>query len=155
MAYSHFYEPAPRKGHTLVECKGQIFLVGGRDYDAQPIPLSLIDTFDPTTYRWQQCHTSGDIPEEVCNTASATVGNFLYLFGGRLGEQRIGTMCALDLKSLKWSSVNQKNGPSSRSSARMVAYGMDKLLLYGGTDAWGQDFSDLHIFSITDGECMV
>ena len=152
MASSHFYEPAPRTGHAFVDYKGRTYLVGGLDYNSQPISLYLIDIFDPTTFEWQKCNTSGDIPEEVSYAAYATVGSILYLFGGCLRESIMGTMSMLDLESLKWSFVKQKKGPSPRTSARMVADGVDKLLLYGGTDVWDQTLSDLHIFSIKDGE---
>ena len=152
MASFQFYEPAPRTGHALVEYKGRTYLVGGQYYNSQPISPSSIDIFDPTTFKWQQCNTSGDIPEEVSYTAHATVGNFLYFFGGRLGEQRIGIMRVLNLESLKWSSVEPRNIPSPRSSAKMVADGVDKLLLYGGIDNRNQRLSDLHMFSIKDGE---
>ena len=155
MASSHFYEPASRRGHAFVEYKGKTYLLGGwggQDSHYKSISLSSVDIFDPTTFKWQQCNTSGDIPEEVSYTAYATVENFLYLFGGFLRHQVIGAMHVLDLESLKWLSVKQKNAPLPRAFAEMVADGMDKLLLYGGTNARDQDFSDLHVFFIKDGE---
>lgn len=147
-----YYEPASRKGHALVEYMGKAYLVGGKTFNDQAISLSSIDVFEPTSFKWQQCSTSGDIPEEVSHAAHATVGNFLYLFGGYLGVQRSGAMRLLNLESLRWSPVHQKNILSPRSSARMVADGVDKLILYGGTNARDQYFSDLHIFSIKNGE---
>ena len=150
----HYNEPAPRTGHAFVEYKDSIYLVGGRYCDSQPISPSSIDIFDPTTFKWQQCNTIGDVAEEVSYTAYATVGNLLYLFGGYLGKEIIETMRVLDLESLKWSSVKQNNVPSPRYSAKMVIDGVDNLFLYGGIGGIHQTFSDLYIFSIRDGECV-
>lgn len=146
------HEPMPRLGHVLVEYEGCSYLVGGLDNNDQPISLSEVDIFDPTTLKWQCHNATGDIPKEISYAAYVTTKNFLYIFGGYSKKQRINALVMLDLKSLQWSFIYQRNAPSARSSAKMVADG-ERLLLYGGWDAKNYDLDDLHIFSIQDGEC--
>ena len=55
----------------------------------------------------------------------------------------------LDLESLQWSPVQQKNKPPPRHSAGLVADKQQRLVLYGGE---GMNDEDLHMFSIKDGE---
>ena len=145
------YEPQRRTGHALVEYKGCTYLVGGRGSNGQPIDLSLVEIFDPTTLKWQ-CHTTtGEIPNEAYRAAYAVVCNCLYVFGGLVNGEVSNALWRLDLESFQWSSVQQTNKPQPRRAAGMVADKEQRLVLYGGIDEDGLK-TDLSIFSISDGE---
>lgn len=145
------YEPISRLGHVLVEYNDCSYLVGGLDSNDQPISLSVVDVFDPTTLKWQRHNTMGVIPKEISYAAYATTTHFLYIFGGYLEKKKINTLVMLNLKSFQWSFIDQINAPSNRSSAKMVADG-NRLLLYGGWNDKNYDLNDLHIFSLQDGK---
>ena len=148
------YEPRARWGHTLVEYKGCSYLLGGRDFNSQPIGLTSVEVLDPTTLKWQ-CHTtSGETPVEVFRAACAVVCNYLYLFGGIVNgkEQISNALWRLDLESFQWSSVQQANIPPPRYSAGLVADKEQWLVLYGGEGECNEIMTDLHVFSIKDGE---
>ena len=147
-------EPTPRSGHALIAHSGRTFLVGGRYSNDKPISLATVDIFDHALYRWQSKSTrSFSTPTELHCAAYATVSNLAYFFGGYSGQKYVNTMVALDMESLEWSFIEQRNPPAPRAFARMVAvddHG-DRLLLYGGMTK--KTLTDLHIFSINDGRC--
>lgn len=146
------YEPLPRRGHAFVEYKGKMYLVGGY-HGGHPITLSSIDVFDPTTLQWQCCKTKGSsIPMEVSSMAYSMNDHILYLFGGYLGDKHVNNFIMLDIESLEWSTIQQRFAPAPRAYARMITMGDDRLLLYGGEGANGKINTDLHIFSIENGE---
>ena len=58
----------------------------------------------------------------------------------------------LDLESLQWSPVQQANKPPPRHSAGLVADKEQRLVLYSGDDENDVRLTDLHIFSVKDGE---
>lgn len=149
------YEPKPRHGHALVHYKGCTYAVGGYFSRQSIINPAAVDVFDQTTLKWHCREATGEIPEKIYCTAYATINNHLYLFGGGLGNQRSDALWRLDLDKLKWTRINQRNTPSPRVDAAMVADGEERLVLVGGEVARGQFPCDLHIFSIKDGECCV
>lgn len=149
------YQPAARRGQPFVKYKGCLYMVGGwRSYN-EPIDASVVEIFDPNRLMWKHCNTTGVNPGEVFSTAYVTVDGNLYIFGGQSNNQRIDAMWQLNLESLQWSSVSQRNPPSPRSCIGMVAEGRRRLVLYGGHDASNRDFNDLHTFSIQDGNCTI
>ena len=151
------YEPQPRTGHALVEYEGCAYLVGGMDSRGQPIELSSVEVFDLTTFKWQRRTTTGVCPEAVYGAACAILGHYLYMFGGKVRGRLSNALWRLDLKSLRWSPVQQTNMPSPRSYARLVADNKQRLILLDGTDKddrslHDRSLHDLHFFSIEYGE---
>ena len=147
------YEPAPRAGHALVVFKSKIYLIGGLGTNGEAISLSSLEMFDPTTLKWQCCKTMGaNIPMEICATAYAISKDVLYLFGGYLRGRFVNSFVKLDMESLEWSSISQRNVPEPRKYASMIVDGEDNLLLYGGVGDNGRIFNDLHIFFIKYSE---
>ena len=111
--------------------------------------------FDHTTLKWQHGKTIGEIPKEVSAAAYTMNKNVLYFFGGYLGNGRVNSFVKLDLASLKWSSVHQNIVPEPRIRAKMVVLDEVNLILYGGKDTTGRILTDLHIFSIKNGEYVI
>ena len=146
------YEPTPRYGHAFVEYKGKTYLVGGLNNYSQPISLSSVEVFDPTTLKWQHRKTTGQIPERISYSAYTTVKQHLYLFGGPFPEN--STLRCLDLETMRWTSVEQTNHPSPQNFGVLVSDN-ERLALFGGRNTCNStyDLSDPHIFSIKDGEC--
>ena len=146
------YEPQPRQHHALVEYKGCTYLVGGHDSNGRPIDPSLVEMLDSTTLKWQRHFTRGVGPIEVCRAAYAVLQSCLYVFGGMLKGHASNALWRLDLESLQWSLVQQKNTPSPRYSAGLVADKEQRLVLYGGERNSSETLSDLYMFSVKDGE---
>ena len=65
---------------------------------------------------------------------------------------RNNALWRLDLESLQWSPIQQTNKPPPRDSAGLVADKKQRLVLYSGEGDYGETLTDLHIFSIKDGE---
>ena len=148
------YEPPPRVGNTLINHEDYVYLVGGRGSDYEPVPLSSVEVFDPSTLKWHRRQARGEIPESIAFSAFANWNNLLYAFGGRIAHQRFNTLSQLDLKTLQWSSIKQKNEPAPRNSAGMVCVENQYLVLYGGIGSGGKILEDLHIFTINNGKTL-
>ena len=146
------YEPQPRYGHALVEYEGCAYLVGGLDSGGSPIELSSVEVFDLTTFKWQCRTTTGVCPDEVYQAACAILGHYLYICGGKVRGEATDALWRLDLKSLRWSPVQQTNMPSPRRHARLVADNKQRLILLDSTNKVDRSLHDLHVFSIEYGE---
>lgn len=152
IATTSSYEPARRQGHVLFSHNSLTYLVGGQKV-AEHIDLAYVDVFNPLTLKWQRQQTTGDTPAQLSFTAHAKVGTSVYFFGGGgFKSQNNNTMTILDLESLRWKNLQPQHVPSPRAGAGMISDG-DRLYLHGGRDDRHNALSDLHIFSISDGEC--
>ena len=142
------YEPAPRYGHALVSHNGLTYLVGGLNID-----LTSVDVFNPTTLKWQCQQTTGDTPAELFRMAHAKAGTLIYFFGGGgCWSLKRNAMTTLHLETLRWERLQPQHAPSPRVEAKMISDG-ERLYLFGGKDDSNRKLTDLHIFSIKDGEC--
>jgi len=168
------YEPSPRYLHYAAPVGGRCFLWGGRVPDFSDSGkrklASTVETFNPYLEVWEQKATSGDSPLGLYGGACAPLSDLLYSFGGYDGASYRNSLHALDPTSLKWKEVrvlNPADGPMRRRSCRMVAYGHDKLALFGGfgiptgciqpgatfakiTEKIGYT-NELHMFNVNEG----
>lgn len=146
------YEPTHRRGSALVEYNGLTYMVGGVKDNSQPFSLSAVEVFDPTSLKWQQWETTGEIPERIFFSAYTTVKQCIYFFGGGFQRKQNNTLWCLNLESMLWTCVHQTNVPSPRNFGGLVSDG-ERLVLFGGQDPSNRKHTDVNVFSIKDGEC--
>ena len=75
-----------------------------------------------------------------------------YCVGGYVQGELHNKLWRLDLTTLEWSSIQQKKTPPARSDAGLVAGDGLTLILYGGIGGGCRTLTDLHVFSLQDGE---
>ena len=95
-----------------------------------------LDVLDLTTLKWNKVSTTGTPPAAVIACSTATVGNDIYLFGGRCDD---GKCCHNDLYVLNnnnWQTVSTTGDrPMAKYGCGMVSYtfnGSHYLLTVGG-----------------------
>lgn len=133
------YEPLPRWGHAIVSVGDRVYMWGGRtegfSVSTRKSLASCVEVFDLNTELWEKKTTSGTPPLGLYNNAHALIGSSLYVYGGYDGQKSYNTLYKLDLSTLQWTEVKYSSGsktPMKMSGCGMVAYGTQKLVLFGG-----------------------
>ena len=83
------------------------------------------------------------------NYSQATIGNRIYIFGGRqgidMGESSLNDLFYFDIETKTWTQIpGNDTFPAERSFHQMVSVG-DNLFVFGGCGKSGR-LSDLHEF---------
>lgn len=83
------------------------------------------------------------------NYSQATIGNRIYIFGGRqgidMGESSLNDLFYFDIETKTWTQIpGNDTFPAERSFHQMVSVG-EKLFVFGGCGKNGR-LSDLHEF---------
>ena len=171
--FRNIYRPSPRFGHYAVPVGGKCLLWGGHFPDRKKLEFT-VEIFDPYKEMWEPRTTAGDLPPGWCQGTCASLLDQLYLFGGSDSASFYNSLHMLAPTSLKWKPVSvlnqdQDQGPMRKQGCGMVAYGRERLALFGGygiplsptqhgvftkdtryADGRGWS-SELHFFSISEG----
>ena len=155
-AHHTSYEPLPRSLHAAVAVDNKLHMWGGSAGSRKKSreEADKIEVFDISKELWEQKPTHGTPPPGLWGTAYTVVGSSLYVFGGEDGVSRHNTIFKLDLRSFQWEQVqvsNPSSGPQKKAGCRMVSYGDNQLVIFGGyTDSAHTD--ELHVFDLDKGE---
>jgi N-acetylneuraminic acid mutarotase len=108
--------PQPRAGYIAGVIDGRYVVAGGSFWEKdQKIWTARVDAFDPRTNTWSE---ASSLPEPRSDSACATLGGNLYVFGG---QDRAGAKSdALVLKHGKWRPLPEATLPESRLYASAV-----------------------------------
>eukprot|EP01133_Synstelium_polycarpum_P020012 gene20012-23983_t len=95
---------------------------------------------------------SGDVPPVLILPCSATIGHYIYVYGGRNPETKITypDLYRLDTNVMCWTRMPRgtNSHPPSRSSASMYAISSRFLLLFGGDRGVSQSLDDLWLYDL-------
>ncbi|KPM07121.1 kelch domain-containing protein [Sarcoptes scabiei] len=100
---------------------------------------------------WQWPNHHGDIPSARAACAAAKIGHLLYLFGGRVNQDRMNDMYVLNLRSYRWKQIqcNDLDYPISGRSWHTLTQTSERfLILYGGFSHNNQPLNDCWLFDI-------
>ena len=134
-----FSEPTPRWSPFSAPVEGQVFLSGGRTQDFDKDKSSLLSTvhsFNVHSETWRERPVEGAPPPGIYGGASASLGQFFYIFGGIDGSDLFNSLHQLDTSSatLKWTQLttpDSSSGPMKKTSCGMISCG-SHLVLFGG-----------------------
>mmetsp|Transcript_21347 Transcript_21347/g.43072 ORF Transcript_21347/g.43072 Transcript_21347/m.43072 type:complete len:352 (-) Transcript_21347:83-1138(-) len=153
--------PCARSSHgiSLVQNYKRIILMGGENIARTPLDPDQAtwaadrEESDVDSWRWRLIAPENAPPLRLAHS-QATVGDSVYVFGGRMGigmgEKALNDMwvldCAGEAGSEKWEEVFYAGGtpPDPRSFHKMISVGTD-LFVFGGCSASGR-LADLHRF---------
>ena len=125
------YEPLPRFFHNSSRVGSKVVVQGGRTKDfsekSRQHLSSVVEIFDPYSESWEQRPVTGDAPSPgTYDSASASLHDDLFSFGGTDGSQFFNTLRRLDTEKLCWSQVSPQNAdgaPMPKSGCGMIALG--------------------------------
>ncbi|CAI5734268.1 unnamed protein product [Peronospora destructor] len=96
--------PAAVNGHTLfLGADGRIYLFGGRALNDER--MNDVWTFDVKKQLWTLLQCFGDIPPPMSYHTAHTIGEFLFVVGGRTAESEDNTVYMLDIGTCEWFKV--------------------------------------------------
>ena len=133
------YEPLPRLWHISVGVGSKVVVQGGLTKDfsekSRQHLSSVVEIFDLYSESWEQRPVTGDVPSPgTYATASASLHDDLFSFGGYDGSRPFNTLRRLDTEKLCWSQVSPQNAdgaPMPKSGCGMTAFG-NGLGVFGG-----------------------
>lgn len=121
-------EPHPRWDCFSVAVDEELHLFGGHTKSFG------VYSFNQLTETWRLLPTEQKSPLPLLSGACTSLEHRIYLYGGWDGYDLQGSLHQLDVKSLKWSKLDSKDGsskPMKKVGSRMISY-KDKLILFGG-----------------------
>ena len=133
------YEPLPRFRHVSQTVSSKVVVQGGRTKDFSETSrehlASVVETLDPYSELWEQRRVEGDAPSPgTYASASASVNDDLFTFGGFDGRNYFNTLHRLDTKTWRWCQLSPQNAegaPMPKYSCGMVHF-RDNLVVLGG-----------------------
>ena len=151
--------PIERSSHGISVISDTVYVFGGEhearipiDSDVYTINMSL-KALENSAVAWRRIKAGKTSPVPRIAHSQATIGNKIYIFGGRQGvqmeESPLNDLHNFDTVTESWTEVRSLSGksPSPRSFHRMVAVGKS-LFVFGGCGNEGR-LSDLHEFNTT------
>ena len=132
------YEPLPRVCHISSRVGSKVVVQGGRTKDfsekSRQHLSSVVEIFDLYSESWEQRPVTGDAPSPgTYESASASLHDDLFSFGGFDGSQYFNTLRRLDTEKLCWSQVS----PQNADGAPMPKYGCGIIALGSGLGVLG------------------
>ena len=133
------YEPLPRFGHVSQSVGSKVVVQGGRTHDfsekTQQHLTSVVEAFDPYSELWEQRQVEGDAPSPgLYHTASTSVNDDMYTFGGYDDRNLFNTLHKLDTKTRRWCQLSPQNAdgaPMPKYACGMIST-KDSLVVFGG-----------------------
>ena len=120
-------EPSPRWGHCSAVVDGELYIYGG--VTEEVYRKEEIHVFNQHRETWQTRTATGESPLGLIYSACASLGRYIYHYGGFDEFGYLNTLHQLDTDSLQWSQL--PSGPRKKDGRSMISY-QDKLVLFGG-----------------------
>ena len=152
MATGESYEPTRRLRHACCSVDGGMIIGGGRgvlDFESIAsreapqndddrriyLGLNSIDKFDSYLEIWSRLDTTGTPHPGLLGAACASVGDYMYMYGGHNGASYKGDLSLLNLKTLTWSQLSQEaaaGGPMRKDSCGIFICRGEQVVVIGG-----------------------
>lgn len=156
--------PLARANAALVSCvdekKDYFYLFGGEYYDGiENVILDDLLRLDVAKQEWKMVVTSPRPPPR-CAHSFISYKQSLYVFGGELATaseyHHYRDLWKFDLKTLKWTEIQARNGPSARSGHACFLW-KSYMVVFGGFFEAAREtkfYNDVHIFNLQTEQWM-
>lgn len=127
--------PAARAAHSASAHEDAVYIFGGDGAAGRLGDVARLDcgAWPP---RWEMLQTRGEAPAPRSGHAAAVVGGSLVVVGGVATGAHLDDVCALDLRTLAWYSIEHAGSSVSRPLARsghvVLPAGQGRLVVFGG-----------------------
>lgn len=130
-------QPNPTDGHSACVIGDYMYIFGGFEEDIKSYSNNTF-RINLTTFQWEALYTMGCPPSKRDFHTASVIGNHMYIFGGRNGEDSddfevyTNEIMYLDTNSMKWSLPHcDALAPCGRRSHSAVVY-KDEIYIIGG-----------------------
>lgn len=142
--------PGARSSHAITIVGQKVYTFGGEFTPRVPVDNKLY-VFDLGEKTWSVADATGDIPPPRVGVSMASVGDKIYVFGGRDGTHKeLNELFSFDTYTNKWTLLSSgETGPQSRSYHSMTADDRH-IYVFGGCGDSGR-LNDLWAYDAIDG----
>ncbi|XP_022758912.1 nitrile-specifier protein 5 [Durio zibethinus] len=141
--------PGARSSHALTIVGQKAYVFGGEFTPRVPVDNKLY-VFDLNTLTWSVAEVTGDVPPPRVGVTMATVGETIYVFGGRDSTHKeLNELYSFDTSTNKWNLLtSDDSSPAHRSYHSMT--GDDRhVYVFGGCGVAGR-LNDLWAYDVVD-----
>jgi len=141
--------PGARSSHAVAVVGQKAYVFGGEYKPRVPVDNSLF-VFDLNDLTWSVADVTGDIPPPRVGVTMASVGDTIYVFGGRNATHKeLNEFYAFDTCTNKWTLIsNGETGPAHRSYHSVTADDR-RVYIFGGCGVAGR-LNDLWAYDVID-----
>ncbi|EOX93526.1 Galactose oxidase/kelch repeat superfamily protein [Theobroma cacao] len=141
--------PGARSSHAIAIVAQKAYVFGGEFIPRVPVDNNLY-VFDLNTLTWSIAEVTGDVPPPRVGVTMATVGETIYVFGGRDSTHKeLNEFYSFDTSTNKWTLLsNDDSGPTHRSYHSMTANDR-QVYIFGGCGVAGR-LNDLWAYDVVD-----
>ncbi|XP_048414779.2 rab9 effector protein with kelch motifs [Stegostoma tigrinum] len=132
--------PTPRTCHGSTAAIGDcLYVFGGGDKGAEPVPDTQLYMFDKATLSWSQLSTEGNPPAARHGHVMIAVGSELFIHGGLAGDKFFNDMYVIDtaVVNMRWKKVKMKGDIPRGCAAHSAIYHGKYIFIFGGMDVAG------------------
>ena len=132
---SQFWEPEPRYGTCCGVVKHSVYLWGGKLNSTTFAPTDEVSVFNVDVLKWATVPVAGVRPAGVFRAATASIGHFVFSFGGYTKDGFSNELLELNTSNCTFarvSIINAAEGPMRKHSCGMIAVSAETLVVVGG-----------------------
>lgn len=132
--------------HTASIIEDTIFIVGGYLGGTYFNDVYMLD-IHKKSLSWSKPTVRGVQLPPLAHHTATTIGNKVYLFGGKNESQIFNSVYVFNSSTLSWSECASTQAPSARYGHTTDRLSDTELIVFGGTDGKAH-FNDVHIFDV-------
>nr|GLL23070.1 nitrile-specifier protein 5 [Ipomoea trifida] len=139
--------PGARSSHAITIVGLKVYAFGGEFTPRVPVDNKLY-VFDLNDQTWSVAEATGDVPPPRVGVTMASIGETIYVFGGRDAEhQELNELYSFDTSTNKWALLSSgDNGPPNRSYHSMTSDDQH-IYVFGGCGVTGR-LNDLWAYNV-------
>lgn len=143
--------PGARSSHAIAMVGQKAYVFGGELTPRVPVENKL-HVFDLENCTWSVADVTGDVPPPRVGVTMASVGETIYVFGGRdKAHKELNELYSFDTCTNKWTLISSGDteGPANRSYHSMTSDGIRRVYVFGGCGVDGR-LNDLWAYDVVD-----
>lgn len=141
--------PGARSSHAITVVGPKAYAFGGEFSPRVPVDKHLY-IFDLETRSWSVADVTGDIPPPRVGVTMTSVGDTIYVFGGRDGTHKeLNELYSFDTSTNKWTLLSSGNTGPTHRSYHSTAADDRHVYIFGGCGVAGR-LNDLWAYDVVD-----
>ncbi|KAK1431092.1 hypothetical protein QVD17_14316 [Tagetes erecta] len=141
--------PGARSSHTITIMGEKAYSFGGEFKSRVPVDNSL-HVFDLNELTWSVAEVTGDIPPPRVGVTMASIGQTIYVFGGRNAKHvELNELHSFDTCTNKWTLLSTGDTGPTQRSYHSITTDDHHVYIFGGCGVAGR-LNDLWAFNVDD-----
>ncbi|GKU98127.1 hypothetical protein SLEP1_g11167 [Rubroshorea leprosula] len=143
--------PGARSSHAIAVVGQKAYAFGGEFSPRVPVDNKL-HVFELETLTWSVANVTGDIPPPRVGVSMASIGEVVYVFGGRDStHSELNELYSLDTRTNKWTLLSSGDASPPHRSYHSTTTDDRRVYIFGGCGVAGR-LNDLWAYDVIDGK---